>query len=71
VGERVDEPEVLAWRKTRYSVGNGDCVEIATARGSIVVRDSKNPVGPVITYPVDAWQLFLVATRHGEFDYLF
>jgi hypothetical protein len=68
MGDRVDEPQALAWRKSRYSIGNGDCVEVAPARGSIAVRDSKNPVGPVITYPVAAWRMFLAATRRADFD---
>lgn len=71
MGGNVEEPEALAWRKSRYSIGNGDCVEVATMRGSIAVRDSKNPAGPVVKYAPGAWQMFLAATRRGEHDYIF
>ena len=64
----MEEPEALAWRKTRYSIANGDCVEVATAGGSVAVRDSKNPAGAVIKYAPGAWQMFLAATRRGEHD---
>lgn len=65
----MDEVRGLAWRKTQYSIGNGDCVEVAPTRGGIAVRDSKNPVGPVIKYPADAWRTFLATARLGEFDH--
>ena len=67
----MEEPEALAWRKSRRSIGNGDCVEVATTRGSIAVRDSKNPAGPVINYAPGAWQTFLAAARRGEYDHSF
>jgi hypothetical protein len=71
MGGDVEEPEALSWRKTRYSIANGDCVEVATAGGSVAVRDSKNPAGPVIKYAPGAWQIFLAATRHGNYDQTF
>jgi hypothetical protein len=57
------ESRQLEWRKARRSQGNGDCVEIASADGRIAVRDSKDPLGPMLTYPADAWRSFLVATK--------
>jgi hypothetical protein len=33
----------LAWRKSSYSSGNGQCVEIAFHDGRVAVRDSKHP----------------------------
>ncbi|MFI8947387.1 DUF397 domain-containing protein [Streptomyces sp. NPDC053750] len=54
------------WRKSSYS-GNtgGDCVEVADScpTGSVPVRDSKNPSGPVVTVGVDAWQAFVDGLR--------
>jgi hypothetical protein len=46
----------------------GDCVEIAPANGKIFVRDSKNPCGPALEYPADAWRGFLAETKLGSFD---
>jgi hypothetical protein len=33
------------WRKSSYSLGNGECIEIAsTDAGAVVIRDSKTPM---------------------------
>ncbi|MFI1094475.1 DUF397 domain-containing protein [Streptomyces sp. NPDC020917] len=36
------------------STQGGDCVETATCTGSVHVRDSKDPAGPVLTFSA-AW----------------
>ncbi len=56
------------WRKSRRSVGNGACVEIAPAPGSVVVRDSTDRVGPVLRYSARAWHTFIADTKIGNFD---
>ncbi|HWC84882.1 MAG TPA: DUF397 domain-containing protein [Pseudonocardiaceae bacterium] len=39
----------VAWRKSTYSNGNGGaCVEVALPPGGGLIRDSKNPSGPVL-----------------------
>jgi hypothetical protein len=50
------------------SAGNGACVEVATARRHVLVRDSKDQDGPVVQYPSGAWQTFLANARKGQFD---
>jgi hypothetical protein len=60
--------EVPQWRKATRSIGNGDCVEIAPVSGTIVVRDSKDPAGPVLRYSADAWKAFLSEAGQGDFD---
>jgi hypothetical protein len=51
----------LAWFKSSYSSGpDGDsCVEIATAPGTIHVRDSKNVEGPRLAFAPSAWAGFV------------
>jgi hypothetical protein len=44
-------------------MNNGDCVEVALTGGTILVRDSKNPSGPVLEYPAEAWRNFVEARR--------
>lgn len=60
---KIDPP---VWRKARRSMSNGDCVEVAPANGKIFVRDSKNPGGPMLGYPADAWRNFLSDARRGS-----
>ncbi|WP_432032675.1 DUF397 domain-containing protein [Streptomyces antibioticus] len=49
-----------AWRKSTYSGDTGgECVEVATLTPRTAVRDSKNPHGPALLFPVGAWAGFL------------
>jgi len=57
-----------AWRKAQRSVANGACVEVASMPEVIAVRDSKDPSGPVLSYPVEAWAAFIEGAKSGEFD---
>ena len=56
-----------SWRKSRHSA-TINCVEIAETPDVIGVRDSKNPGGAVLTYPVSRWSAFLTGVKLGEFD---
>src|SRR5947209_12990159 len=57
----------IAWRKAGRSVGNGECVEISAAHPGVVsIRDSKNPEGPVLTYPAEAFRAFLYTTKRSR-----
>jgi hypothetical protein len=58
----------LRWRKSRRSVGNGACVEVAPVNESIYIRDSKNPGGIILGYSEAAWQSFLSSAKKGDFD---
>ncbi|MFD9207512.1 DUF397 domain-containing protein [Streptomyces sioyaensis] len=51
----------VAWRKSSYSDGGANnCVEIADGfPGSVPVRDSKNPEGPLLLFPAAAWSAFI------------
>jgi hypothetical protein len=53
------------WRKASYSGTNGgQCVEVATnLPGVVVVRDSKDPDGPVLALDPAAWQAFTSRIR--------
>ncbi len=56
----------LDWRKARRSIGNGDCVEIAPVNGKIAFRDSKDPEGPTLSYPLGVFLSFLDAAKKGD-----
>lgn len=56
------------WFKSSYSSADQDCVEVAhLADNQVGVRDSKNPIGPALTFAPTAWDSFLASTRRGEF----
>lgn len=57
----------LAWRKSRHSIANGECVEVAPAQDGIMVRDSASPTSPVIRYSTQAWMAFLTVAKTGAF----
>jgi hypothetical protein len=48
------------WRKSSYSGDNGgECVEVASASGSVLVRDTTDQTGPVLAFTVDEWRAFV------------
>ncbi|MFE4519342.1 DUF397 domain-containing protein [Kitasatospora sp. NPDC056783] len=56
------------WFKSSYSNNGGSCVEVAIgSSGQVPVRDSKDPEGPALAFPVGAWSSFVAAIRSGEF----
>jgi hypothetical protein len=61
-------PQPFHWRKALRSVGNGNCVEVAATAAGVVVRDSKDPAGPVVAYNAQSWRSFALAARQGMFD---
>jgi predicted secreted Zn-dependent protease len=60
---------VSVWRKTSHSDGHGACVEVAVLpKGTIAVRDSKNPDGPNLAPTLANWTGFLTGVKDGHFD---
>lgn len=57
----------VAWRKSTYS-GNNGCVEVRHDDDRILLRDSKDPQGPVLSFTRREWDAFLAGIRGGEFD---
>ena len=51
------------WRKSSYTGSTGNCVEVAWPEEQVAVRDSKQPAGPTLNFPISAWRAF---TRFGE-----
>ncbi|MEU7326662.1 DUF397 domain-containing protein [Streptomyces griseoviridis] len=56
----IDADEVLTWRRSSYSSGEGgQCVEVADCLQAVRVRDSKDPNRPAIPVTAAAWTAFL------------
>jgi Domain of unknown function (DUF397) len=58
----------LEWRKARRSANNGACVELAPAAGQILIRDSKDQNGLIVTYSEYSRRRFVAAAKTGRFD---
>ena len=56
------------WRKASYSIANGDCAEVASFPGIVVIRDTKDPHGLILRYPSDSWRSFINRAQKGSFD---
>jgi hypothetical protein len=58
------------WRKSSYSGNNGGtCVEVADGFPAMVpVRDSKDPEGPALLFPADAWIAFIRDVKAGRYS---
>jgi len=57
------------WRKSTYSANGSTCVEVALNLPEIVViRDSKDPGGPVLSFGPEEWAAFIAGAKSGEFD---
>jgi len=56
------------WRTSSFSSDQGgECVEVADLDGRHVVRDSKDPTGPTLTFTTTEWVAFTAGVRAGEF----
>lgn len=63
------QPDGLVWRKSSYSGGNGECVEVACdLDGCVQVRDSKDAAGPALVFDPDSWRGFVSALSDGRFQ---
>ncbi|WBB54415.1 DUF397 domain-containing protein [Verrucosispora sp. WMMD573] len=57
------------WRKSSRSNNGGNCVEVAdNLAGSVGLRDSKNPSGPVLSVNARAWSAFVTGVKQGAFS---
>jgi hypothetical protein len=73
----------VKWHKSRRSGNGANCVEVATVDAQLLsgdkaettdrlflVRDSKDPDGPVLTFTPAEWRAFAEGLKDGEFDEL-
>jgi Domain of unknown function (DUF397) len=61
-----------AWRRSSFSTGaDQTCVEVAVTGGDfapeVLLRDSKDPTGPVLRFTAAEWGVFLRGVLAGEF----
>jgi hypothetical protein len=62
------DPDLTQWHKSSVS-GVSECVEMALlGADGVLVRDSKEPGGPVLAFTAAEWRAFVEGVRLGEFD---
>jgi len=64
---------IMNWRKSAYSLSNGNCVEVGTGPTLVAIRDSQDPDGPAINLTPREWTEFTeyvkrVTSRHRGRD---
>jgi hypothetical protein len=57
----------LTWRKSSAS-DDADCIEVASAEGMIMVRDSNDRHGSSLIFSGCDWGAFLAAVRRNTLD---
>ncbi|MEU6057185.1 DUF397 domain-containing protein [Streptomyces sp. NPDC047097] len=58
----------IEWRKSSYSSGNGQCVEVAQLADAVALRDSKNPLGPALAIAPAGFSAFVRGVAGGGFE---
>jgi hypothetical protein len=58
----------VPFRKSSYCGSDGECVECGFAGGEYVLRDSKDPAGPVLRFSKAELDAFVAGYVAGEFD---
>jgi hypothetical protein len=54
------------WRTSSYSGSNGgNCVEAGSATGRVLVRDTKDRAGAVLTFTSGAWRTFAASIKNS------
>ncbi len=66
VATQPNRDSTVVWRKSSMSANGGNCIEVAKSGASVLVRDSGDPSGPVLSATCAQWLRFLRRIRNGE-----
>jgi hypothetical protein len=64
----MEENNVPAWRKSSRC-GTSTCVEVAKVEDQYLIRDSKNPEAPALSFTSAEWDAFVEGVAAGEFRF--
>ena len=54
------------WRKSSASAGGGECVEVASWKSSVLVRDSGDRSGTILEFTSAQWHGFVLLVKTGK-----
>lgn len=63
----IPDGQPISWRKSTASA-QGNCVEVGAAGDRILVRDTKDRSGSVLSFTPAEWRAFLTGVDSGEFS---
>ena len=64
----MHEPETPVWMKSSRC-DSSQCVEVAAVAGDVMIRDSRNPSGPILRVSRADWDAFAAGITHGDFQF--
>jgi hypothetical protein len=65
--ERMEHSVAPRWRKSTYSGTDGNsCIELGQAAHGVLVRDTTNRNGTVLTIPAPSWQALLAHVKESR-----
>ena len=64
----VTDRSQYVWKKSSRSEQSLNCVEIAGDGATVLMRDSKDPAGAVLSFDTIAWRGFVADVKLGDFD---
>ena len=57
------------WQTSSFSMGAGNCLQVRRAvSGIVVVRNSRDPEGSMVSFTPAEWDAFIAGAKAGEFD---
>ena len=59
----MDTVDTVGWRTSSYSGTNGNCVEVASAAGTVLMRDTKDRDGIALSVPGQVWASFIASLK--------
>ena len=57
----------LVWR-TSLTCNGGECIKVAASGQAILIADSKQAEGPILSYSHTEWREFVTGIKNGDFD---
>jgi predicted secreted Zn-dependent protease len=67
--DKTRSHDSITWH-TALSCESGACVEVAANQNTILIRNSREPDGPLIEYTAEEWHAFVSGVKKGDFDNL-